>query len=190
MSIGSAFQLAQHAPLDSSTHIHIIAVKSLKVQAVPLHSLNGRQTPLGGAERRKTRFVLQLLAITHLLGSLSSETTEGKVVQIGTSTQHNQTPHTGYHPYQKVGDFVSLLDKMNGHDTEATTFTMSSTSVSMDTGIDTTQDTSSSDRTAGVGQVNAMMRCGPGSRCRPSSDGGSRDDRLCEVRGLRIVRGT
>ena len=158
---------------------------------MPLHSLNGRRLPLCGTKGPKRHFVLQLLAITLLLSSLSGEITEGDSRHISTRHGHNLTPHTGYRPYQKVSDFVSLLDKMNGNDTEVTTWTMSSTSASMDTGIDTTQETSSSDRTAGAGQMNAMMRCGPGSsRRRSTSDGGNRDERLCAVPGLRIVRGT
>ena len=80
---------------------------------------------------------------------------------------------------------------MNGNDTELTTWTMSSTSASasIDTGVDTTQETSSSDRTAVAGHMNAMMRGGPGSsRWRSSSDGNPRDERLAAVPGLRIVR--
>ena len=112
------------------------------------------------------------LIVKLLLCSLICETPEGYTNNILPTITHYSTPHAGYQPYQKAGDSVRLQDKMNGNDTEVTTWTMSSTSASasIDTGVDTTQETSSSDRTAVAGHMSAMMRGGPGSsRWRSSS---------------------
>ena len=156
--------------------VALLAQHALWYMPLPVQTLNGHFIR---TKRTPKHLVRHLSIVTILLCSLGSEIIEGYGKHIPSTLAHNLTPHAGYQPYQKAGDFVRLWDKMNGNDTEVTTWTMSSTSASasMDTGFDTTQDTSSSDRTAGAGQMNAMMRCGPGSsRRRSTSDGGSRDE--------------
>ena len=77
------------------------------------------------------RFVVRPVVYL-LLCSLICETPEGiKGKDNRTATSHHYSiPHAGYQPYRQEDNSEERQDRMNGNDTELTTWTMSSTSAS------------------------------------------------------------